>query len=173
MIFFIFLEVAGHFHIDINIYSVYIIHIYTTPAFLHLHFLSPHWVVTFDFTKSFVRVMSFHLQLNFLPSITKKWWYCRCRLFKRSVCVIRRPTPGPHIRPSACEPHKNFNLLVLYLTTCFKETALLFNVHLKLVSAIFYQIFIFWSNDRPLKTMKNVFYFIWKAFFVFEIFKVL
>ena len=44
----IFLEVAGHFHIDIYIYSVYIIHIHTTPAFLHLHFLSPHWVVTFD-----------------------------------------------------------------------------------------------------------------------------
>ena len=32
--------------------------------------------------------------------------------------------------------------------------------HLKLVSAIFYQIFIFSSNDSPLKTMKNVFYFI-------------
>ena len=31
---------------------------------------------------------------------------------------------------------------------------------LKLVSAIFYQIFIFSPNDSPLKTMKNVFYFI-------------
>ena len=31
---------------------------------------------------------------------------------------------------------------------------------LKLVSAIFYQIFILSSNDSPLKTMKNVFYFI-------------
>ena len=31
---------------------------------------------------------------------------------------------------------------------------------LKLVSAIFYQIFVFSSNDRPSKTMKNVFYFI-------------
>ena len=51
-------------------------------------------------------------------------------LFKSVVCVIRLPTPGPHIRPSAPEPHKNFNLLVLHLTTCFKETALLFNVHL-------------------------------------------
>ena len=30
---------------------------------------------------------------------------------------------------------------------------------LKLVPAIFYQIFIFWSNDRPSKAMKNVFYF--------------
>ena len=31
---------------------------------------------------------------------------------------------------------------------------------LKLVSAIFYRIFIFSPNDSPLKTMKNVFYFI-------------
>ena len=30
----------------------------------------------------------------------------------------------------------------------------------KLVSAIFYQLFIFSPNDSPLKTMKNVFYFI-------------
>ena len=32
--------------------------------------------------------------------------------------------------------------------------------NLKLVSAIFYQISIFSPNDSPLKTMKNVFYFI-------------
>ena len=32
--------------------------------------------------------------------------------------------------------------------------------YLKLVSAIFYQIFIFSQNDSSLKTMKNVFYFI-------------
>ena len=31
---------------------------------------------------------------------------------------------------------------------------------LKLVYVIFYQIFIFASNDRPSNTMKNVFYFI-------------
>ena len=31
---------------------------------------------------------------------------------------------------------------------------------LKLVSAIFYQIFIFTPNDSPSKTMKNAFYFI-------------
>ena len=37
---------------------------------------------------------------------------------------------------------------------------------LKLVSAIFYQI-------SPLKTMKNVFYFIWKSLFVLEIFNFL
>ena len=42
---------------------------------------------------------------------------------------------------------------------------------LKLVSAIFYQIFIFSSNDRPSKTMKNVLYFIEKAPFVPQIFK--
>ena len=35
---------------------------------------------------------------------------------------------------------------------------------LKLGFAIFYQIFIFSSNDQPSKAMKNVFYFIKKAF---------
>ena len=34
------------------------------------------------------------------------------------------------------------------------------NSGLKLVSANFYQIFIFSPNDSPSKTMKNVFYFI-------------
>ena len=38
------------------------------------------------------------------------------------------------------------------------------------VAAIFYQIFIFSSNDRPLKPMKNVFYFIEKVLFILEIF---
>ena len=45
------------------------------------------------------------------------------------------------------------------------------DLYLKLVSAIFYKIFISSSNDRPSKTMKNVFYFIEKALFVLEIFK--
>ena len=44
---------------------------------------------------------------------------------------------------------------------------------LKLVSTIFYQIFIFSPNDSPLETMKNVFYLIWEALFVLEIFKFL
>ena len=45
--------------------------------------------------------------------------------------------------------------------------------NLKLLLAIFYQIFIFSPNDSPLKTMKNVFYFIEKALFVLEIFRFL
>ena len=44
---------------------------------------------------------------------------------------------------------------------------------LNLVSAIFYQIFVFPPNDSPSKTMKYVFYFIKKALFVLEIFKLL
>ena len=44
-----------------------------------------------------------------------------------------------------------------------------FSINLKLVSAIFYQFFIFSPNESPLKTMKNVFYFIKKALFVLEI----
>ena len=43
----------------------------------------------------------------------------------------------------------------------------------KFVSSIFYQIFIFSSNDSPSKTMKNVFYLIEKALFVLEILKFL
>ena len=35
-----------------------------------------------------------------------------------------------------------------------------FCISLKLVSAIFYQIFIFSRNDSPSKSMKNIFYFI-------------
>ena len=46
-------------------------------------------------------------------------------------------------------------------------------VSLKLVSAIFYQIFDFPLNDYPRKTMKSVFYFIKKVLFVLEIFKLL
>ena len=42
----------------------------------------------------------------------------------------------------------------------FKMMKYVYYFTLKLVSAIFYQIFIFSSNGRPSKTMKNVFYFI-------------
>ena len=45
-------------------------------------------------------------------------------------------------------------------------------VKLKLMSAIFYQIF-YSPNDSPSKTMKNAFYFIKKALFVLEIIKFL
>ena len=40
-----------------------------------------------------------------------------------------------------------------------------FFLHLKLVSAIFYQIFTFSQDDSPLKTMKNVFLFHLKSSF--------
>ena len=40
------------------------------------------------------------------------------------------------------------------------NVALFYCVPLKLVSAIFYQIFIFTPNDSPSKTMKSVFYLI-------------
>ena len=44
---------------------------------------------------------------------------------------------------------------------------------LNLVSAIFYQIFFFSSNDSPSKTIKNVFYFIERALFILDIFNFL
>ena len=40
--------------------------------------------------------------------------------------------------------------------------------YLKLMSAIFYQIFIFSANNSPLKTMRNVFYFSSKALEIFK-----
>ena len=48
-----------------------------------------------------------------------------------------------------------------------------FSVGFKASVRYFYQIIIFSRNDRPLKTMKNVFYFIKKVLFVLEIFKFL
>ena len=54
-----------------------------------------------------------------------------------------------------------------------EAVGLLPGICLKLVSAIFYQIFIFSPNDSPLKTMRNIFYFIEKALFILEIFKFL
>ena len=44
---------------------------------------------------------------------------------------------------------------------------------LKLVCTVFYQMFIFSSNDSPSKTIKNVFYFMEEAVFVLKIFKFL
>ena len=51
---------------------------------------------------------------------------------------------------------KQRNLCVTFLQKSKRE----YFKNLKLVSAIFYQIFIFSPNDSPSKTMKNVFYFI-------------
>ena len=65
-------------------------------------------------------------------------------------------------------------LNALYRPQYYKTAMnVLSTIKLKLVSAIFYQISIFSSNDRPSKSMKNVFYFIEKALFVLEIFKFL
>ena len=44
---------------------------------------------------------------------------------------------------------------------------------LKACVRYFHQIFIFSPNSSPSKTMKNAFYFIWKALFVLEIFNFL
>ena len=41
-----------------------------------------------------------------------------------------------------------------------REKHLWRSVTLKLVSATFYQIFLFFPNDSPTKTLENVFYFI-------------
>ena len=70
LIFLILLEIAGDFHIDIYLYCIYIIHVHATPTFYF--YISFHHIR--GFAKSFVHVMSCHLQLNFLPYITERWW---------------------------------------------------------------------------------------------------
>ena len=69
----------------------------------------------------------------------------------------------PFLSHLSFETRNRLNSCVRNQLTCsfriaFQSKTRLSN--LKLVSAIFYQILIFSSNDRPLKTMKNVFYFI-------------
>ena len=85
-------------------------------------------------------------------------------------------------RPSACSPScliltKKFSVWVysrMLESIAGCHTMFLFAVlQVKLVSAIFYQFFIFSSNDTPAKTMKNVFYFMSQSLFVLEIFKFL
>ena len=72
LVFLVLLEIAGDFHIDMYFICIYIIHNHTTSTTPHLHFFSLHWAITFGFAKSFVRVMSCHLQWNFLSYITKR-----------------------------------------------------------------------------------------------------
>ena len=60
----------SHWHFIYTI-STSPIHIHTTSTFLHLHFISSHWAITFGFAKSFVHVMSCHLQPNFFLTSQK------------------------------------------------------------------------------------------------------
>ena len=60
------------------------------------------------------------------------------------------------LRFHCCTVTSTYYLLGLLKFTGYQE--ILF-VHLKLVSAIFCQIFVFSPYDSPLKTMKSVFYF--------------
>ena len=55
---------------------------------------------------------------------------------------------------------KRSSVILISVERSLKQSSYLTYFTLKLVSAIFYQIFIFSPNKSPLKTMKNVFYFI-------------
>ena len=61
---------------------------------------------------------------------------------------------------------QNHKMQAKFLTEYSKFNS---GTNLKLVSAIFYEIFVFSPNDSPSKTIKNVFYFIEKALFILEI----
>ena len=82
--------------------------------------------------------------------------------------LILNPTPPP-------PPQKNVTFLpgISLITYLILQTQPKQGFALKLVSAIFYEIFIFSPNYSPSKTIKNVFYFIEKALFVLEIFNFL
>ena len=66
-------------------------------------------------------------------------------------------------------------MIILRIITLILITMIVKTIweYIKLVSAIFYQIFIFSPSDSSLKTMKNAFYFIKKDLFILEIFKFL
>ena len=59
--FLVLLEIAGDFHIAFSVATLFT-----------FTFFSLHWAIPFSFAKSFVHVMSCHLQLNFLSYITKR-----------------------------------------------------------------------------------------------------
>ena len=121
----ILLEIAGNFHVHTYLYCIYITHIYTTSAFLHLHFISSYWAIAFNFAKSFVYVMSCHLQRNFLPYIAKRWWYYRYKLFNpRTTKTVNWPknnilfatvTPGQW--PISC----NLLTFIIFINTFRKS----------------------------------------------------
>ena len=99
------------------------------------------------------------------------------RIFSTPLPKVMPPMghpPHPHLKMKP--PPSEKQSPPMKHETPFREVILkksTINNNLKLVSAIFYQIFVFSSSDRPSKTMKNVFYFILKARFILEIFKFL
>ena len=90
----------------------YIIYNYIYSCFHHIrHF------VTFGVPKSFVHEISCQLQLNFLPYITNRWYYCWCRLFKSEKWCHHRLQDDYLWQES--NPHcPNFSLLTSWILSC-------------------------------------------------------
>ena len=98
--------------------------------------------------------------------------FCRLTILQKQfiiMIIIIRCRTGSWIRLWLCKVFAT-EIVSISWFIWFRYNTILF---LKLVSAIFYQIFIFSWNDRPSETMKNAFYFIEKALFVLEMFKFL
>ena len=98
------------------------------------------------------------LKIDAFPCFTK------CKIFKylykQLICSSIHPKELVKLLPKHSMPPKKkscSHAFMLEMPTCTSLKAL---KSLKLVSTIFYQIFIFSPNDSPSKTMKNVFYFI-------------
>ena len=98
------------------------------------------------------------LKIDAFPCFTK------CQIFKylykQLICSSIHPKELVKLLPKhSMQPKKKScsHAFMLEMPTCTSLKAL---KSLKLVSIIFYQIFIFSPNDSPSKTMKYVFYFI-------------
>ena len=90
------------------------------------------------------------------------WKYCNITLW--SLCPISF-LPVDKFKETRVIPK------VLDVTDIWRKSAAIFFA-LKLVSAIFYQ-FLCFHQMIAFQKLKNIFYFIWKALFVLEIFKLL
>ena len=81
----------------------------------------------------------------------------------KEIQTILTAEPVPSFSHNKCLIEIQFDATSHGLGVCLmqKKSPIYYSSRsLKLVSAIFYQIFIFSPNDSPSKTMKNVFYFI-------------
>ena len=97
-----YMKSLGTFTLTFILFCIYIIHIHTISKFLHVYSLLSHWAVTFHFAKSFLHTMSCHLQLNFLPHITKRWWCFKFRLIKKEKRYHLLKADYPWQYPNPC-----------------------------------------------------------------------
>ena len=99
--------------------------------------------------------------IYFVNTLKRKKELIKNQTWSRGRCIkiLSAATEKVKLKPGNKEQN---NVICIYLQFAFINliSSFIFHVYLKLVSAIFLEIFIFSSNDSPSKTIKNVFYFI-------------